>query len=610
MRNVHIPAIGLLCASLLLSVGVRGQCASVVFTPKQTRPDGNSAIRHVETVDFDGDGVFDIVGLIDATPGAGSGVLSTWKGNGDATFQAPVSLSTANVSDMELSDVNGDDRLDIITLDSSGQFLVRLGNGSGFDAPVTPNSGVSAYHFSVGRVDADDHPDLVGFSTSIQLYRGVGDGTFAPPSLIYTVAGASITTLVAADFDGDGRTDLAFGVNTESRIRVLFQNSDGSFTDPLVLPAVATSQPVFTADLAAADVAGDGKPDLISANWEYGDDDPAASVAIFKNLGSRAFDLGTFLAPKSLHPSGAFLAIRARDLNGDGHIDLIAGGVNSSFVMDWIGNGDGTFRSPSYLETPFAEFVTLGDFDGAAPPDLVVGGYGQLITATASCAPQVYLFSRSPVINPGQNAPLRALVSGINASTPLPRGTVTFREGSVSLGTAEIDATGYATIDIAGLALGTHTLTAEFGGNSEEGSAISQNVSEEVTTIISTTTLNLPSSSVYGDPYTFSVTIGDPLGNPVYGHYILEVDGIQSERVNYAPLTLNLAAGTHTITASFEGDLYRPPSTSGPHSFVTQKATPSITNTSGALTVRVGEAHSLQLTLAGAGACSRAESSN
>jgi hypothetical protein len=600
MKRAILTVSAVLCVLLAVSGTALAQCPSILFTPQQTRNDSANPISRLEAIDVDGDGVLDLIGAMDADGGSGSGVLTTWKGNGDGTFQAPVSLGTSNIDDLVLADLNNDGRKDLI-MTANGQIVVRLNNGTGFDAAITTSTNYFASHVIAGPFDGDSFGDVITASASsgiVVIYHGLGNGNFTETHRL--IAGALAFTVAAADFDGDTRTDVAVGYLNDNTVRVFFQNADGSYSVPTLLSLGVPADPNehLPSALIAADVDADGKPDIVAADWE--NYFPKASVVIFKNLGSRTFSSST-LVTRTYQPNGAFYSLRVRDINGDGHLDIIAAGINGSMILTWAGNGDGTFRSPTYTDLGNSQnyAVTFGDFDNDTHLDLAAGAYQQVITAKGSCGTQVYLYSAAPVIDTVQSAPLRVLVSGVDTATPLPRGTVTFTEGATILGTADIDATGYAALDVPSLSLGTHFIVAAFGGNSEEGSGTSQTVSQQVTSFLSTTSLVLPASSVYGTPYTFTVSIQSHSGFTVYGFYFLDVDGVVTERQNAASVTLNLLPGPHTITASFEGDTNNAPSTSGPQMITTLKATPAIANSGGALTVRLGTAHSLQFTLTG-----------
>jgi hypothetical protein len=152
--------------------------------------------------DFNGDGNLDL-----ALPCSINGIgVIVFLGNGDGTFQAPVSYRTTYPgSSAAVADLNGDGKLDIITNGVS----VLLGNG---DGTFTSAGGVqisgqnSASAPVLGDFNGDSKLDVaVSSSTAIDLLLGNGDGTFQSPTQIAT---DTATTLVMGDFNSDGKLDF------------------------------------------------------------------------------------------------------------------------------------------------------------------------------------------------------------------------------------------------------------------------------------------------------------------------------------------------------------------------------------------------------------------
>jgi len=581
------------CALLAFPALLSADCLNSVWTTHHTQqPSGWDLL--LQTVDYDGDGKLDLVGAMASGSNGGENTLYSWHGVGDGRFETPVSLGNINLADLTVADVNHDGRDDLIMSKWQGAHIVRLGNGSGFDPDIYTGIGAVEYQIAAVYFDGDSNIDLLTTSSgnNFIIYHGQGNGNFTeirrgstggPNSLPYGI--------VAADFDGDGRKDIAY--SADKRIQVRFQNADGTFTAPLVLSDVDVSRELVTGDFDE-----DGKPDLATATYiAAGPGD--TPLIVYRNLGSRTFGQSLIL-PRLPH-IGNLEQLRVRDVNGDGHLDLVT--RSPGLILTYIGKGDGTFRSPSYYTPSSRPYVlTLGDFDGDGDLDLAAGGNQTLYIARSTCGPAVHLYSASEMITVGDTAPLRALVSGIASSTPTPRGTVTFREGATILGSAPVDDGGVALIEAGGLTAGNHTVTADFGGNSEEGSATSQNIIQKVTTNYTTTKILLPAGgSVYGSPDPFTIEVKDQYGSGIYGYCTLNVDGVTTEQYVYQgtfEVTLNLNPGPHTMAAFYQGDFYTPRSNSGPKTFNTAKADPHFT-VSGELTVRSGQSHSLQFTAPG-----------
>ncbi len=598
----------LVAISVFLSISPRlsASCSSMLLTPFQQRTETatGSNVHGLQLVDYDNDGILDLVGLIDASASGGSAALYSWHGLADGTFDTPVSLGITQVADLVVADVNNDGKKDLVMSTWDSKLVVMLGNGSGFGTAKTKTLDNYEVHISAVSFDGDAYIDVVGAAGPYNffvVYHGNGDGTFTE---IKRVSTSSIEpyAITAADFDGDGRMDVAYSDFTYTgTVLIAFQNADGTFASPVTLQSGKTTGPNtlrdFPSALTVGDVDENGKPDLIATNWqEAGATD---SVVIFRNNGSRTFTRSV-LVPRYGTFNGDFTALRLLDLNGDGHLDIVADALNSGSILTFIGNGDGTFLSPTSLDGNFVS-VAVGPLGNPSSMGAAVGLYQTFMAAKYSCATQVDAFTVSPVVSVGQAAPLRALVSGIGPNTVVPRGTVTFYDGANSIGTADVDTTGEASLDYTGLSAGTHTISAQFGGNATLSAATSNSFSEKVTTATSTTTLVLSSTSItYGTDLTVQVGISSTTAGSFNAYYNLTVDGVTTKYWNGSAVTLKLGTGTHSLTAAYLGDDVQPPSTSPTQQVTVAKATPLITAPSAsALTVRSGTAFVLPFTVQG-----------
>jgi len=151
---------------------------------------------------------------------------------------------------------------------------------------------------------------------------------FIAPSPLPT--GAGPMAVAVADFNGDGRADLATVNRSDGTVTVYFSASDGGFIGPLVL-AVGGS-PVA---IVAADLNGDKLPDLVVAN---ADDQ---SVSVLLNAGP---NLG-FDAQTAYGTLGNPSAVAVADLNGDGLPDLAVTNLDQGTVAILLGAGSGAFEA-------------------------------------------------------------------------------------------------------------------------------------------------------------------------------------------------------------------------------------------------------------------------
>ena len=180
--------------------------------------------------------------------------------------------------------------------------------------------------------------------------------------------------LIAADFNGDGKLDLAVGslrYACSGELSVLLGNGDGIFQSPVTYTAGGQS-----IGIVAADFNGDGKLDLAVADERFSGYSSPGSVAVLFGKGD-----GTFQSPITFAVGVQPSALSSGDFNGDGRVDLITSNSGGDTVTVLLSDGDGTFkRVDSSTGTAFPGFLTIGDFNGDGKMDaVVVTSYSNLI---------------------------------------------------------------------------------------------------------------------------------------------------------------------------------------------------------------------------------------
>jgi len=256
-------------------------------------------------------------------------------GNGNGAFtpsSALVYIQNFPTVCLAPGDFNGDGNLDLAAAGNGGGLpvVVQLGYGDGAfnvvpSSPFGLSIGVSS--LAVGDFNGDGKLDLAlvsdglqGGAAGVTILLGNGDGTFTPSAASPIPAGNAPDAIAVADFNGDGKLDLAVVNNGGNNISILLGNGDGTFTQSTGSPIPVGSQPL---DIVVGDFTGSGKLDLAVAN--LGSD----TVTILLGNGD-----GTFAqAANSPVPVGKgphSLAIA--DFNGSGRLGLAVANIHDGTV--------------------------------------------------------------------------------------------------------------------------------------------------------------------------------------------------------------------------------------------------------------------------------------
>ena len=258
------------------------------------------AVGGIVAADFNGDGKLDLA-VSNQSPGS----LSILLGHGDGTFGAAStqSLGMALVG-ITTADFNGDGKPDLAIADNNNTVWLLLGAGDGtFGTPQSIALTGTLVGIASGDFNGDKHADLAVANlnaASVYVLLGKGDGTFQPATSLAAGRGAFAVTL--GDFNSDGKLDIAvannFEVPLQNDVSLLLGNGDGTFRAAIPLGAGNNAVGVV-----AADFTGNGKLDLAVAN----NGSPFASLLINgfpKGLSSftsvSAADGSPGLAPESL----------------------------------------------------------------------------------------------------------------------------------------------------------------------------------------------------------------------------------------------------------------------------------------------------------------------
>ncbi|HEY6370809.1 MAG TPA: FG-GAP-like repeat-containing protein [Candidatus Sulfotelmatobacter sp.] len=288
----------------------------------------NNLVEWVATGDVNGDGKADIVATLqDATfAGCQNNTVAVLTGLGTGKFKTAAYYptgSTAQEGIVYLVDVNGDGKPDVVTENADGTISVLLNKGNGTYSAGTLITGIHAIN----------------------------------PSGVY---------LTFADFNGDGKTDIAVTTNGNvSAVYVLLGNGNGTFGAP-----IQTVTPYYPITLASADFNKDGKVDLLVTTTANGCTNNDRGYAFLKGNGDGTFTPGSINCLPYQSPSIPVVA----DFNGDGNLDAVIPYYGSTPAGPVVlqGNGDGTFNSSeifysgrSVISAAVADFNRDGMLDVA-----------------------------------------------------------------------------------------------------------------------------------------------------------------------------------------------------------------------------------------------------
>ncbi len=327
------------------------------YWPTPTQPIGIGA------GDFDEDGMQDL-----AVSSIGVDRIDLFFGDGAGGYRATSTLPCEYYPrTVSVNDLDGDRHVDLVLTHDSGRVTIMLGAGDGgFGTPdVIPIDNLRPTAGVVADFDGDAIPDIavVGRQNSIFAYVailvGTGDGRFTLAGRY--PAGHDTQSMVAADFDGDGRTDIAVSAPGTNEVSVLLGLTGGGFSEARIYPAGECAW-----GLAAGDLDGDDVPDLVATNQCSND------LTLLIGDGR-----GGFVSRPRVAIGKMPYSVLTDDFDGDGRTDIAVAVSDPAAVSVLYGNGAGGFRSRvDAVAGRYPYHLTAADFDGDGGRDIAATNVG------------------------------------------------------------------------------------------------------------------------------------------------------------------------------------------------------------------------------------------
>ncbi len=343
--------------------------------------------------DLDGDGRPDLIVVADDQHIYIYQNISTNRPLGTASFAPPLALPipvlhNGNFGMIQAVDLTGDGKLDLVTADFMNSELVVLKNVSTPGGLLTTNSFAPAVFFPTGPtpfavavadLDGDGKPEIVtgGAGNAVWVFRNISTpGVFNTNSLAAPVTFTvkpNIKTMVLADMDGDGKPDMVTANNLNGGNQAMTISQNLSTPGHLLFGTnVVFAAPTGSYAVAVGDLDGDGKLDVVVGSQN------AQTISIFRNTSSPGSISAGSLAPRvDFHTGGWANSLAIGDLDGDGKPDIaVVEQLPSQMEIFRNTSHPGSFSSTG-LATPVTFgsgynpiSINLADLDGDGRPDI------------------------------------------------------------------------------------------------------------------------------------------------------------------------------------------------------------------------------------------------
>jgi len=395
--------------------------AQVTFSGPTNFTTGSGSTNPLTTADINGDGKQDIITTRTWISQTVTVLINTTAiGATPPTFSAATDFTIGGSSHhaIAVADLNGDGKLDIIASASGGDLVFVLLNTTpdgastpSFSSSISFPVGAGDWSVATGDVNGDGKPDIVtanftANSVSVLLNtttNGASTPTFSSKT-DFTV-GQTPALVSIGDVNGDGKPDIVTANQNANTVSVLLNTTSNGASTPTF--TITTDFPAggSTDSVILGDVNGDGKPDIITANYS----DNTASVLL--NTTAIGASTPTFSGKTDFAVGTTPIWVAIADFDGDGKSDVVTANQNANTVSvlintTTIGASTPTFSSKSdFVVGTYPASVTNADINGDNKPDIITSNTTASVLLNTTPFPSAIIWdgSASADWNTGNN---------------------------------------------------------------------------------------------------------------------------------------------------------------------------------------------------------------
>jgi hypothetical protein len=288
--------------------------------------------------------------------------------------------------------------------------------------------------------------------------------------MVFTAVGAAVYEIAAAKFHGKDKpldivvADFIEGNNSSSyKEYLLTANADGSFSNQVTLATYGITQ------ILVDDFNQDGVPDLTLIVQDLNAD----GAFLYAGKGDGTFDAPVNIGADQVDSNGLYA-----DLNGDEIPDFIGDGQNGLLGV-YLGTGKGSFAPPSFYFAPNEGPLYAGSFLGDNAESILAVTSGSTAIFTNQGGTSLSVASSATTVSAGTAISLSSKLAATLSDQPTPTGTITYFDGTKSLGSATVG----ASLGNVQLATGSHSITAKYSGDTHFNPNVSATVNVTVTAL-------------------------------------------------------------------------------------------------------------------------------